>query len=188
MAISQEVKNYYDNAVKMLNTKGKHSAGEAYKALSVIGRTPEEDKYRLEVLSKLNQLGRAWFIIAGVNAVVQKAKYQSNIISTSFGGVRTMFAVSVGGTYYIAAVDITVDVNGGVVATQWVTRHPVKAEHIAVLLAGSKAELRESELSGEYFEKYSEINAITSNVRRTPDAMLKAVVTRMVEKVNQMCG
>ncbi len=119
---------------------------------------------------------------------VNRAKLQNTILRTSFGGVRVMFDVPARGTHYLLAVDITVDVNGGVVATQWATRQPVSAQNIPILLAGKTPALRESELDGDYFEKYSEINAITSGMRRTPEAMEKAVLTRLAEKIKQMRG
>jgi len=186
--VSSEIINYYNNAVKALNSGGAKSAMEAYKVLSGVGRTSDEDNYRIETLLKLNQLGRAWFAISGIQAFVNQAQLQSNLIKTSFGGVRTMFAVPAKGVHYLVAVDITVDVNGGVVATQWVTRQPVSVQNIPILLSGKSSLLRESELSGDYFEKYSEINAITSGVRRTPDAMERAVLSRMTEKLRQMRG
>ena len=172
----------------MLNTGGAKTAMEAYKVLTTPGRNPDEEKYRKEKIPQLNQLGRAWFAIAGVMNFVNRAKLQNIILRTSFGGVRVMFAVPARGTHYLFAVDITVDVNGGVVATQWITRQPVSAQNIPILLAGKTPALRESELDGDYFEKYSEINAITSGMRRTPEAMEKAVLTRLAEKIKQMRG
>lgn len=178
----------YTKAVKMLNTGGAKTAMEAYKVLTTSGRNPDEEKYRKEKIPQLNQLGRAWFAIAGVMNFVNRAKLQNIILRTSFGGVRVMFAVPARGTHYLFAVDITVDVNGGVVATQWITRQPVSAQNIPILLAGKTPTLCESELDGDYFEKYSEINAITSGMRRTPEAMEKAVLTRLAEKIKQMRG
>lgn len=178
----------YTKAVKMLNTGGAKTAMEAYKVLTTPGRNLAEEKYRKEKIPQLNQLGRAWFAIAGVMNFVNRAKLQNIILRTSFGGVRVMFAVPARGTHYLFAVDITVDVNGGVVATQWITRQPVSAQNIPILLAGKTPTLCESELDGDYFEKYSEINAITSGMRRTPEAMEKAVLTRLAEKIKQMRG
>lgn len=189
MSLSQDVLTYYTNAVKTLNAGGSTSdAAEAYKILSAKGRTAEDDKCCAEVLLKLNQLGRAWYAIAGIHAFVAQAQLQNNRVKTSFGGVRTMFAFPAQGVHYLVAVDITVDVNGGVVATQWITRQPVSTQNIPILLAGKSPTLRESELSGDYFEKYSEINAVTSGVRRTPEAMERAVISRMTEKLRQMRG
>lgn len=186
--IHPELAAQYTKAVKMLNTGGAKTAMEAYKVLTTSGRNPDEEKYRKEKIPQLNQLGRAWFAIAGVMNFVNRAKLQNIILRTSFGGVRVMFAVPARGTHYLFAVDITVDVNGGVVATQWITRQPVSAQNIPILLAGKTPTLCESELDGDYFEKYSEINAITSGMRRTPEAMEKAVLTRLAEKIKQMRG
>jgi hypothetical protein len=183
-----ELAAQYTKAVKMLNTGGAKTAMEAYKVLTTPGRNLVEEKYRKEKIPQLNQLGRAWFAIAGVMNFVNRAKLQNIILRTSFGGVRVMFAVPARGTHYLFAVDITVDVNGGVVATQWITRQPVSAQNIPILLAGKTPTLCESELDGDYFEKYSEINAITSGMRRTPEAMEKAVLTRLAEKIKQMRG
>lgn len=186
--ISPEVVNHYGKAIHALNTGGVKTAMEAYKLLTAKGRTPDEEKYRVATLLKLNQLGRAWFAIAGVQTFVTRAKLQNAMLRTSFGGVRVMFAVPARGTHYLMAVDITVDVNGGVVATQWVTRQPVSVQNIPILLSGKTPTLHESELDGDYFEKYSEINAITSGIRRTPEAMEKAVLSRLAEKIKQMRG
>ena len=186
--IHPELAAQYTKAVKMLNTGGAKTAMEAYKVLTTPGRKLDEEKYRKEKIPQLNQLGRAWFAIAGVMNFVNRAKLQNIILRTSFGGVRVMFAVPARGTHYLFAVDITVDVNGGVVATQWITRQPVSAQNIPILLAGKTPTLCESELDGDYFEKYSEINAITSGMRRTPEAMEKAVLTRLAEKIKQMRG
>lgn len=186
--IHPELAVQYTKAVKMLNTGGAKTAMEAYKVLTTPGRNLAEEKYRKEKIPQLNQLGRAWFAIAGVMNFVNRAKLQNIILRTSFGGVRVMFAVPARGTHYLFAVDITVDVNGGVVATQWITRQPVSAQNIPILLAGKTPTLCESELDGDYFEKYSEINAITSGMRRTPEAMEKAVLTRLAEKIKQMRG
>jgi hypothetical protein len=186
--IHPELAAQYTKAVKMLNTGGAKTAMEAYKVLTTPGRNLVEEKYRKEKIPQLNQLGRAWFAIAGVMNFVNRAKLQNIILRTSFGGVRVMFAVPARGTHYLFAVDITVDVNGGVVATQWITRQPVSAQNIPILLAGKTPTLCESELDGDYFEKYSEINAITSGMRRTPEAMEKAVLTRLAEKIKQMRG
>lgn len=186
--IHPELAAQYTKAVKMLNTGGAKTAMEAYKVLTTPGRNLAEEKYRKEKIPQLNQLGRAWFAIAGVMNFVNRAKLQNIILRTSFGGVRVMFAVPARGTHYLFAVDITVDVNGGVVATQWITRQPVSAQNIPILLAGKTPTLCESELDGDYFEKYSEINAITSGMRRTPEAMEKAVLTRLAEKIKQMRG
>jgi hypothetical protein len=186
--IHPELAAQYTKAVKMLNTGGAKTAMEAYKVLTTPGRNLAEEKHRKEKIPQLNQLGRAWFAIAGVMNFVNRAKLQNIILRTSFGGVRVMFAVPARGTHYLFAVDITVDVNGGVVATQWITRQPVSAQNIPILLAGKTPTLCESELDGDYFEKYSEINAITSGMRRTPEAMEKAVLTRLAEKIKQMRG
>ena len=186
MSNIQEVMQQYNNAVKLLNSSGQDSAVEAYTVLGCLGRTPETDTYRTNALSKLNPIGRAWFVISGVQAFVTKAQLQSTSFKTSFGGLRTMFALPAKGVHYIVAVDITVDVNCGVVATQWITRQPVSVKNIPSLLSGNSPTLRESALSGDYFEKYSEINAVTSGVRRTPDAMEKAVISRMADKLRQM--
>ena len=186
--IHPELAAQYTKAVKMLNTGGAKTAMEAYKVLTTPGRNLAEEKHRKEKIPQLNQLGRAWFAIAGVMNFVNRAKLQNIILRTSFGGVRVMFAVPARGTHYLFAVDITVDVNGGVVATQWITRQPVSAQNIPILLAGKTPALCESELDGDYFEKYSEINAITSGMRRTPEAMEKAVLTRLAEKIKQMRG
>lgn len=186
--IHPELAAQYTKAVKMLNTGGAKTAMEAYKVLTTPGRNLAEEKYRKEKIPQLNQLGRAWFAIAGVMNFVNRAKLQNIILRTSFGGVRVMFAVPARGTHYLFAVDISVDVNGGVVATQWITRQPVSAQNIPILLAGKTPTLCESELDGDYFEKYSEINAITSGMRRTPEAMEKAVLTRLAEKIKQMRG
>lgn len=186
--VSPAVVNYYMSAVKALNTGGAKSAYEAYTKLQATGQTPEEEQFRVEALQRLNQLGRAWYAIAGVQSFVAQAQLQSSVLKTSFGGVRTMFAVPARGVHYLVAVDISVDVNGGVVATQWVTRQPVSAQNIPILLSGKSPTLRESELSGDYFERYSEINAITSGVRRTPEAMEKAIRSRLTAKLRQMRG
>lgn len=184
--INKDIQTRYSTAVKVLNAGGVSSSLDAYRMLNVQGRTPEEDKYRDQMLTKLNQLGRAWYAIAGVQMFVDYAQLQYNILKTSFGGVRTMFAVPAKGVHFLVAVDITLDVNGGVVATQWVTRQPVSVQNIPILLSGKSPTLRESELSDDYFERYSEINAITVGVRRTPDTMEKAVLSRLAEKLRQM--
>lgn len=187
--VNPELAAQYTTAVKLLNTGGvKTAMSDAYKVLMTPGKNPDEEKYRKGKIQQLNQLGRAWFAIAGVMNFVDRAKLQNTILRTSFGGIRVMFAVPARGTHYLLAVDIAVDINGGVVATQWVTRQPVSAQNIPILLAGKTPTLCESELDGDYFEKYSEINAITAGMRRTPEAMEKAVLTRLADKIKQMRG
>lgn len=186
MASVQEIIANYKKAVTILNSGGREKQIEAYKVLSAKGATAEIERQRNLAIQTLTQIGRAWYTTAGVQAYVKQAQFQNNLIKTSFGGVRTMFAVQAKGSYYLIAVDVSIDVNGGVVVTQWLTRESVSMQNIPKLLSGNIATLRESELSRDYFEKYSEINAITNAVRRTPEAMLKAVIARMTEKIQQL--
>ncbi|GHU93172.1 hypothetical protein FACS1894208_02130 [Clostridia bacterium] len=171
------------NAVIQLNSKGaKTSALAAYRTLEAFSTTPSA---RTVALGRLSRTGRVWYTVAGVQDFILKAELQSNFVGANFGGVRVLCALPAKGTHYLIAVDVGVDVNGGTVVSQWVTRKPVSAQNIPTLLSLKNKTLLESELNGDYFERYSEINAVTNGVRRTPDGMVRTVLQRLTEKMRQ---
>ncbi len=180
------MKNAIRNAVADLNAKGLMGAAAAYRVLSETPMTQEIARFREEAMKGLYQKGRAMYVVAGIQSFIRRAGLRGNVTSTVFGGIRCMCAVPAKGTHYLIALDTGVDVNCGTVVTQWVTRKPVSAQNIPILLADSSKIMRDSELSGEYFEKYSEINAVTGNMRRTVDGMEKAVKQRFMEKLRKL--
>ena len=175
----------WKNAVQSLNTKGANGAVAAYGVLKSLAVTPEDKAVRTKELSNLNQIGRVLYTFAALQDFVNRAKLQNSFFKATFSGVRLMCAVAARGTYYMLACDVSMDMNGGTVVTQWVTKEPVSEKNIPVLLKADNPELRQSEL-GAYFERYSTINAVAGSVRRTPEGMENFVLKSLTEKLRQM--
>jgi hypothetical protein len=174
------------NAVRTLNTQGLNRAAVAYQALVDFKRANGESAARM--YESLNRRGKALYVIAGIQIFIRRAGLAENVASTAFGAIRCMCAVPVRGAYYLIALDTSIDVNGGVVVTQWVTRRPVPEGSVPRLMSVKGSTMRDSEPDRDYFERFSEINAVTSGIRRTVDGMTRAVLQRLNAKVRQLRG
>jgi hypothetical protein len=182
-SISPDTRDALQDAVRILNTQGLDNVARAY---NILASECSVDKVSSDILSHLNNRGRALYVIAGIQSFIRRAGLTESTSATMFGGVRCMCVVPARGTHYLIALDTSIDVNGGTVVTQWVTRQTVQERNIPRLLSPKSSIMRDSEPSGDYFEKYSEINAVTTGVRRTPHGMERAVLQRFHEKVNQL--
>jgi hypothetical protein len=172
--------------ISMLNSANTEKFTAAYTAYVNIIHGDLSQAGREAALNSLNRVGRVWYVVAGLCAQLQTNKLQFNVLKVPLSGVRVLCAVAVRGVNHLVAVDVTIDANNGVVVAQWITREPVSAQNVPVLLTGGHEIFKERELRGEFFDSFSRINAITGSVRRTPDAMVRAVTTRFFEKLSQM--
>lgn len=178
----------YKKAVGLLNTRGRQEAAKAYKVLSTQNNNVQLEQGRQALLNNLTPVGRVWYSIASVENYAKVRKLQYNTYSTAFGGIRTMVAFKNTGKYYLVAVDTSVDANTGVVVTQWVTRQPIMPENVETLLKLGNQKLKDTELSSDYFTKYSTINARTRAGIKTPQSMEDLVLQRLLNKMKNPTG